>query len=198
MFAEGANSNHAEMLTSNDRVKWKWKGSLDVRLADGRGRPDEPCGTPTIWYENGTWYLFYERMDRGVWLATSKNPRSLVWINVRDEPVLVPGPADYDKQLIAVDQIVKHRGVYFAFYHASGNAGPPRAWNTNVARSTDLIHWQKFAGNPIIDEKSSSIVVSDGFRLRLYTMHDQIDVFYPHDNEVSSQNDQPPGASPRL
>jgi hypothetical protein len=181
MFAEGADNNHAEMLTSTDRVEWKWQGSLDIRLADGNRRPNEPCGTPTVWYENDRWYLFYERLDQGVWLATSKNPDSLVWINVQDAPVLVPGPAAYDQQLVAIDQIIKHRGAYFAFYHGSGNE-IPRTWNTNVARSLDLVHWQKFPGNPIVDDKSSGIVVPVVHGLRLYTMHDQIDVFDPLDN----------------
>ena len=178
LFAEGANG-HAELLTSQDRLDWKWQGPLDIRLADGKQQAAKPCGTPTVWVENGVWYLFYERHDLGVWLATSHDPLSNVWTNVQDDPVLVPGPADYDRELIAVDQIIRHEGAYFAFYHGSGG-GTPRTWNTNVARSTDLVHWRKFPGNPIIgDNKSSGIVVHDGRGFRLYTMHDQIDVFYP-------------------
>jgi hypothetical protein len=98
---------------------------------------------------------------------------------VRDEPILVPGPAAYDKQLIALDQIIKHKGVYYAFYHASGNENP-RTWNTNIARSNDLVRWQKFRGNPIVeDNRSSGIVVRDGDGFRLYTMHAQVDIFCP-------------------
>jgi hypothetical protein len=179
MFAEGSDDNHAVMLTSKDRVEWKWEGPLDVRLADGNRPAKKPCGTPTVWIEDDVWYLFYEHLDLGVWLATSNDVRSRVWTNVRDDPILVPGPAAYDRQLIALDQIVKHKGVYYAFYHASGN-GTPRTWNTNVARSTDLIHWQKFPGNPIVeDNRSSGIVVRDGDGFRLYTMHAQVDIFCP-------------------
>jgi beta-1,2-mannobiose phosphorylase / 1,2-beta-oligomannan phosphorylase len=179
MFAEGAANGHAELLTSKNRVDWKWEGPLQIRTADGKRDAEPPCGTPTIWVENGVWYLFYERHDLGVWLATSKDPRSRVWTNASDDPVLVPGPADYDKQLIALDQIVKHDGAYFAFYHASGE-NTPRTWNTNVARSADLVHWQKYPRNPIVEgNKSSGIVVSDGQGYRLYTMHEEIDVFYP-------------------
>ncbi|HEV3137615.1 MAG TPA: hypothetical protein VGZ26_06915, partial [Pirellulales bacterium] len=77
-------------------------------------------------------------------------------------------------------QIVKHGGAYFAYYHGSGSETAPRTWNTNVARSTDLLHWQKYSGNPIVDQnKSSGIVVSDGRQLRLYTMHEQVDVYFP-------------------
>jgi sucrose-6-phosphate hydrolase SacC (GH32 family) len=179
MFAEGPDRNHAEMLSSRDGVRWKWEGALDVRLADGTQPAERPCGTPTVLVENDIWYLFYEHLDLGVWLAATKDVGSRIWTNVADDPILAPGPADYDKQLIAVDQVIKHRGAYFAFYHGSGEK-LPRTWSTNVARSTDLIHWQKFSGNPIVHgNKSSGMVVPDGCGFRLYTMHDQVDVFYP-------------------
>jgi predicted GH43/DUF377 family glycosyl hydrolase len=180
MFAEGSNDNHSVMLTSSDRMNWKWNGPLDVRLADGKTKVEEPCGTPTIWIEHDTWYLFYERLDKGVWLATTSDVCSKIWSNVRDEPVLVPGPSQYDDEMIALNQVICRDGAYYAFYHGSGDDGSPRRWNTNVARSIDLIHWQKYAGNPIIeDNKSSAIVVRNGPGYRLYTMHDQVDVFTP-------------------
>jgi hypothetical protein len=179
MFAEGRDDNHAVMLTSKDRIHWKWQGPLDIRLADGTTPAKRPCGTPTIWIENDTWYLFYEYLDLGVWLAKISDVRSRIWVNVQDEPVLVPGPAAYDKELIALNQIIRHRGAYYAFYHGSGE-GEPRTWNTNIARSTDLVHWQKYPRNPLIEQnKSSGIVVPDGRGYRLYTMHDEVDLYCP-------------------
>src|SRR4051812_19721866 len=179
MFAEGAADNHAEMLTSKNGTNWKWEGELDVRLADGTRPARKPCGTPTIFVENGTWYLFYEWLDKGVWLAKSIDPLSRVWTNVRDEPVLSPGPDRYDKDALAMNQVIKYNGAYFGFYHGSGTGTAlPRTWNTDVARSTDLVHWQKYPGNPIVDKnKSSGIVVPDRIGFRLYTMHDQVDLF---------------------
>jgi hypothetical protein len=177
MFAEGR-QDRAQWLTSKDRVNWHREGTLDIRYTDGRPLSPGPFGTPTAWLENDAWYLFYERQDAGVWLARSKDLQ--VWTNVQDEPVLRPGPGEYDKRLIALNQIVKHEGQYFAYYHGSGSDKPPRTWNTNVARSTDLVHWQKYPGNPIVnDNKSSGIVVFDGRQFRLYTMHEQVDVYFP-------------------
>ncbi len=179
MFSEGPKNGHAELLTSTDRVHWNWEGPLDIRLADGTRPAKKPCGTPTVWVEDGRWYLFYEWLDLGVWVATTKDPRSRVWINVRDEPVLVPGPGDYDSRMIALDQVIKQDDAYFAYYHGTGN-NTDRTWSTSIARSTDLLNWQKYARNPIIgNNKSSGIVVPDGHGYRLYTMHQQVDVFYP-------------------
>jgi beta-1,2-mannobiose phosphorylase / 1,2-beta-oligomannan phosphorylase len=180
MFAEGLH-DHAQLLTSKDRVHWNREGTLDIRTTDGKPLTAGPFGTPTAWLENDTWHLFYERQDAGVWLATSRD--SKVWTNVQDEPVLIPGPAKYDRNMIAVNQIVKRAGSYFAYYHGSGSESAPRTWSTNVARSTDLVHWQKYSGNPIVaGNKSSGIVVFDGQQFRLYTMHEAVDVYFPRRN----------------
>ncbi len=92
--------------------------------------------------------------------------------------MLVPGPEAYDRQMIALNQIIRHHGRYYAYYHGSGGPAGKRIWNTAVAESTDLLHWRKYAGNPIEVDKSSGIVLFDGRRWRLYTMHDQVDLFF--------------------
>jgi len=179
MFAESEYDNHAEMLTSKNGIDWKWIGKLDVRQTDETKAARRPCGTPTVWVEGDTWYLMYEWMDKGVWLATTKDPMSLVWRDVQEEPVLSPGPGSYDKELMAVNQVIKYKGAYFAIYHGSGSgAAVPRTWTTDIACSTDRVHWQKFSGNPIVaGNKSSGVVVPVGDGFRLYTMHDQVDLF---------------------
>jgi hypothetical protein len=182
MFAEGEHDNHSELLTSKDGIKWDWHGEIEVRAADGKSPANKPCGTPTAWFENGTWYLFYEWLDRGDWLAKSNDPISGVWTNVQDEPVLNTGPGAYDKDMIAIDQVLKYKGAYYAIYHGSGSGeAMPRTWNTDIAKSTDLIHWTKYANNPVVeDNKSSGELVPEGNGFRLYTMHDRVDVFEPN------------------
>lgn len=178
MFAEGRD-DQAQLLSSKDGVHWKRHGQLDVRRRDGRPIEFGPYGTPTAWFEDGTWRLFYERRDAGVWLATSKDMK--VWTNADDEPVLRPGPGEYDTELIAVNQIIKHKGRYYAYYHGSGPPGKTRLWCTCVATSSDLVHWEKYPGNPLFPleaNKSSGILVHDGKQFRLYTMHDQVQVHF--------------------
>jgi predicted GH43/DUF377 family glycosyl hydrolase len=108
----------------------------------------------------------------GIWLARS--PDLKTWTNVQDEPVLVPGPEPYDKYGVAFNQVIKRNGIYYAYYHATALKDWSE-WSSCVATSTDLIHWQKYAGNPILrDNKSSPIVVDDGKTLKLYTMHPDV------------------------
>jgi sucrose-6-phosphate hydrolase SacC (GH32 family) len=182
MFAEGE-QDRAQLLTSRDGIAWTRVGRLDVRLKNGEPISDGPYGTPTAWLEDGVWNLFYERGDKGIWLARS--PDLKVFTNVRDEPVMVPGPGDFDRDLIAMNQIVKHKDRYYAVIHGSrkpAEPNQPSLWSTGLATSTDLIHWTKYSGNPlrpVSENKSSGLLIHDGRQFRLYTMHNKVDVHLP-------------------
>jgi len=78
-----------------------------------------------------------------------------------------------------MNQVIKYRGLYYGYYHASAYADW-KEWSTNVAVSKDLVHWKKYPGNPIIGEnKSSGIMINDGKRYHLYTMHDKVNIHFP-------------------
>jgi sucrose-6-phosphate hydrolase SacC (GH32 family) len=175
MFAEGRN-DIAHMLTSTDGRKWTEHGPLDIRKTDGTPVPPGPYGTPTALFEDGIWSLLYERGDEGIWLARSKDLK--VWTNVKDDPVIAMGPEPYDKTAVAVNQVVKRGGYYYAFYHANAHK-PSKDWTTCVARSRDLVHWEKYPGNPIIDNNCSSAILvhTQQGEDRLYTMHPDVKMF---------------------
>jgi predicted GH43/DUF377 family glycosyl hydrolase len=176
MFAE-SKDDIPRMFTSTDRIHWKDHGRLDVRMVNGQPISEGPYGTPTVLKKGKTWYLFYERNDAAVWLATSTDLK--VWKHVQDDPVLNPGPEVYDKFGVAFNQIIEKNGVYYAYYHGTAFEDW-HEWSTNVAASKDLIHWEKYAGNPIVgDDTSSGIPVPDGKGYRLYTMHPNVKVFFP-------------------
>lgn len=176
MLAEGKD-DIAHLLTSTDRIHWTEQGNLDIRYMNGEPLSKGAYGTPTAWKENDTWYLFYERGDLGIWVATSMDLK--VWTNIQDEPVIAIGPEAYDKYGVAVNQIFKHNGKYYAYYHATAFEDW-HEWTSCVAVSNDLIHWTKYENNPIMkDNKSSPILVHDGEQYRLYTMHDEVCVHFP-------------------
>lgn len=176
MFAEGEN-DIAHLLTSADGIHWQEKGDLIILSLKGDAI-SEPYGTPSVWVENNSWYLFYERNDNGIWIAKSDD--KINWVNIQDEPVLKPGPDDYDQAAVAADQIVKFRDRYYLFYHSTSRFDwqHPEShviWTSSVAMSTDLIHWDKYPGNPIIKEdRSSPVLVFDNKTPSLYTMHPQV------------------------
>ena len=172
MVAEGER-DRAHWLVSADGVTWTPRGRLDVRLRSGEPIPDGPYGTPTLVRAAGRWFLLYEREDKGVWVAASDDLG--VWRNVRDEPVLVPGPGDADRDQIAVNQVIRYNGRFYAYYHGCELTGPrAKLWSVGVAVSDDLLTWAKYPGNPlrpVAENKSSGVVIPDGDGFRLYTMH---------------------------
>ena len=175
MFAEGRGDS-AHLLTSKDRIHWDEKGALDIRQTNGKPIGKGPFGTPTIIFEKGWWYLFYERNDLGIWLARSKELS--IWTNVQDEPVLEMGPEQYDQFAVAMNQVIKYKGLYYGYYHASAFKDW-HEWSTNVAVSSDLIHWEKYPHNPILgNNQSSGILVKEERGFRLYMMHRRMNLFF--------------------
>jgi predicted GH43/DUF377 family glycosyl hydrolase len=175
MFAEGE-GDIAHMLVSTDRVHWQEKGNLDIRNVDGSSIRKGAYGTPTVIRAKGVWNLFYERDDLGIWLATSKDLK--IWTNVQDEPVIKMGPDAYDLFAVAMNQVIRYKGLYYAYYHASAFKDW-HEWSTNIAVSSDLIHWKKYEKNPIMgNNQSSGMVLKDGKGFRLYTMHRKVNLYF--------------------
>jgi hypothetical protein len=125
-----------------------------------------------------------------------------VWVNVQDEPVIQLGPGEYDKEQVALNQIIKYNGRYYAYYHGAGALLPgtrKRLWCTCVATSKDLIHWEKYVKNPLFpveENKSSGILVRDGQRFLLYTMHDQVVRHVPREDKQAAPTEQEKGQRP--
>ena len=190
MYAEGENykdalgtNDIAHLLTSTNGIDWQEKGNLIILDTKGDTIPG-PYGTSSVLVEDGKWYLFYERNDEAIWLAISSNdPKT--WTNVTDEAVLKPGPETYDAGAVAANQVVKYKEKYYMYYHSSSNPDwdKPDAvatWSSNVAVSTDMVHWAKYQGNPIVEgDHSSPILVPEGDKFRLYTMHNQVWLYLP-------------------
>ena len=177
MFAEGK-GDRVHLLTSRDRINWTDHGTLDVRKADGKPISKGPFGTPAVIRENSRWYLFYERRDEAIWIAASEDLKK--WKNLQDEPVIRCGPESYDRTMVAVNQVIKHNGRYYAYYHATCPENGKDRWSMNIAASDDLIHWVKYPDNPIISpDHSSGILVEDGDTLRFYCMHRNVTLFVP-------------------
>ncbi len=177
MFAEGQ-GDQAHLLSSTDRVHWTEQGVLDIRMRNGSPLSPGPFGTPAALCENGVWHLFYERNDAAIWLARSTDLK--VWTNVRDEPVLRPGPESYDRTMVALNQVIRHEGRYYAYYHATCPENGRDRWSMNVAASPDLLHWTKYPGNPVLKpDFSSGLLVHDGTQYRLYCAHRAVSLFLP-------------------
>src|SRR5206468_1117362 len=115
--------------------------------------------------------LLYERLDDGIWLAVSSDRRTFV--NVQDGPVLLLGPGSYDDVRVSLNQVIQHEGRYYAYHNGQGKSP---TWSTSVATSTDLVHWEKYQGNPILSD-IIAVLTEEDHGYRLYSMSPSVKVF---------------------
>jgi predicted GH43/DUF377 family glycosyl hydrolase len=163
MLYEGASDSslaingELRLAVSADGKKWQkhpdpvWVPSADWQI--------ENVGTPTLWEEDGTWYVIYHGYDGAklqLGVLTGSDLFALTPAN-GNQPVLVTGsdPNDFDSGTIGKRSIRKEGGVYYMVYEGSTAIHPQLGWGgahwgIGLARSYDLIHWEKFPDNPIL------------------------------------------------
>lgn len=160
MVYEGASTfdlsvlGEVRLATSSDGIHWG-KEASPIVTPDANWEKVN-IGTPSIWKEDATWYLFYHGFDGKrlqVGVATGTDLHSLKFANNR-QPVLTTGNG-WDSGTIGKRSIIFNAPYYYMAYEGSdlpakdGDFGNAR-WGTGLARSIDLIHWEKYPMNPIL------------------------------------------------
>lgn len=104
----------------------------------------------SIFTQRGEYYLYYAGHDGERERIGLARGTSLTRITKRlPDPVLdVGGRGAWDEKSISDPRVVAWKGNYVMFYSGIDAKGIER---TGIAQSRDLVHWRKFAGNPILD-----------------------------------------------
>lgn len=157
MVYEAATENingEIRLATSSDGLSWTpypeplWVPSSDWQQVN--------VGTPSLYKEGDLWYLYYHGYDGnylniGILVGTSIFNLEPA-LNMR--PVIVPGTG-WDSGTIGKRSIKKEGHLYYMVYEGSSEQDPKSGWTgarwgLGLARSPDLIHWEKYPNNPIL------------------------------------------------
>ena len=143
------------LATSTDGVKWIKDACNPILVHDDYGWESVNIGTPSLWKEGDTWYLFYHGFDGTrcrIGVATGSDLHSLT--KYSGNPILDVGPyGSWDSGTAGKRSIVKEGDWYYMAYEGSTDMPYETAqWSTGLARSMDLLGWEKFAGNPILPQ----------------------------------------------
>ena len=66
-------------------------------------------------------------------------------------PVLTPDQgSEWEAGGLYKSWLVESEGVYYLFYNAKNEADSPWLEQIGMARSDDLVHWERFEGNPVL------------------------------------------------
>jgi predicted GH43/DUF377 family glycosyl hydrolase len=139
-----------------------WKKDLKNPIFTGSGvasAPDAQGATgPFIWFENGTYFLFYigltaqgyEKGMKSMNVATSAD--LYTWKRYRSNPIIAPAGNGWRRDAIWHPNIVKAKDRYFLFFNASGVVHELVEEFIGYAMSKDLYHWW-------VDDVNSPLVV---------------------------------------
>lgn len=115
-------------------------------------------GTPSLFRENGIWYLFYHGYDFNVCqIAVASGPTLTNLVKSPANPILpvTPDTFAWDSGTTGRRSAIAREGPYY-YMAFEGSTPPPFAyskWSSGLARTTNLLsRWTKFPRNPIIPQ----------------------------------------------
>lgn len=119
---------------------------------------DNWINDPIPFYHDGKYHVFLQYNPDGAYWgnmhwAHAVSGDLMRW---RSLPIaLAPTPGGPDEKGVWTGCVVEHEGTFYAFY--TGITPAEKFTQVQcVATSRDLIRWEKYAGNPILSEKSES------------------------------------------
>lgn len=132
-----------------------------VTIIDKSSDPDAWDGKAVdnayIYEEGGIYYAFYEGEDKygheQIGLASSTD--FLTWTKLSvNNPILAKGGAvTWESKRVKIPVVTKHLDTYYLFYTGGNESG---YMGIGLATSTDMLHWTKHSGNPVIPRVPST------------------------------------------
>lgn len=170
------------LASSPDGIRWTKDPANPILQHQEDGWERVNIGTPSLWKEGAMWYLFYHGYDgTDVRIGVAVGPDLQHLTRYQGNPVLSTGSlvGAWDAGTVGKRSIRKEEGFYYMVFEGSTDKPFDSArWSSGIARSADLLHWEKWPGNPVIPQTSGGfgfdgpewIQTPDG-RLHIYFRH---------------------------
>lgn len=145
------------LATSTDGIQFTRHEQMPFLAHNSTGWESANIGTPSLHVENGVFYLFYHGFDLStcqVGVATF-TPGQVPQKHAGN-PILPSEAGAWDSGTVGKrSRIYKEGSFYYMAYEGSTLPAPLYSdanWSTGLARSPDLLNWQKSAFNPVIPQ----------------------------------------------
>jgi predicted GH43/DUF377 family glycosyl hydrolase len=142
---------------SNDGISWSSSQSPVLEHGTSGSWDSGGVYSPSVVW-NGSYYLMYftgvqnTLSSRSIGMAYSRD--AIRWREFPRNPVLVPGPGQYDSTYVRSSDVL-YDGHEFRMWYSgapSSNSSTPRGYPVAIdfATSPDGINWTKYAENPVL------------------------------------------------
>lgn len=132
--------------TSNDGINWTKRGII-LKHSGNWERANN--GTPSLFRAGQTWYLLYHGFDGTdvrVFGASGSSLTALSRMN-GGRPLVNTSSSGWDAGTVGKRSIIQQGGFYWMVYEGSTDQPFDKArWSSGVARSRDLVNWEKWQG----------------------------------------------------
>jgi predicted GH43/DUF377 family glycosyl hydrolase len=138
------------MATSTDIIHWKKHEDNPIFHIGDAWWEKRHVSRCSVYKNSDTYFLYYAGHDgqrERIGLATGKNIKNLT-TRYKDPVLDVGGRGSWDEKSISDPHVIRFENRYLMFYSGIDMKGIER---TGLATSSDLIHWKKYAKNPILD-----------------------------------------------
>ena len=152
--AEGDWSGDISLASSDDGWIWTKDEDNPILQNSSEGWDSVRIGRPSLWFEDGTWTLLYEGYDgEDVQIGIAQGPSLKELEREASNPVLQTAPGAWDSGSVGARDLRKEGAWYYMAYEGSTD-GPfdTASWSTGLARSTDLVGWERYEDNPLLPE----------------------------------------------
>ena len=170
MVYEGANLDPQHrvhqigLATSTDGIHFTKRGPIFAPSGVPGTFDSHHAGTPSLYKEAGTWYLFYhghDAVDVQIGLATAPVVNG-DWTDLRNfqrvqsTPIIPTSASGWDSGTTGKRSRLIREGDYWymAFEGSTDQPFDTADWSTGIARSTDLVNWEKLPTNPVLPQTS--------------------------------------------
>ncbi len=159
-------------------------GQTPVLAPSGPGE-DMDIKSPVIFNDGNLYHLFYAAEDASaIWRifhATSSD--GLVWNKTGLVLDVANDPSQWDYGWVSADAVLNINGQFVMAYNAGSTRataplGEPSPSGCGLAYSTDLQHWTKYSGNPVLASSSARTPANEVWRCHLTNVGGQYRIYF--------------------
>lgn len=165
------------LAESKNLINWKKYNSNPIFKVGSQWWERRHVSRCCLYKNQGTYYLYYAGHDgqaERIGLAWSKNlyaPKRKL-----PNPILDLGKkGQWDEKSISDPRVIALANNYLMFYSGIDAGGIER---TGIAQSHDLVHWKKYAGNPVLNVTHRGWDATSASRAFPFIANDRLFLFY--------------------